>query len=729
MRRLVLALALLGAWPAAAQYGGYTPPSGGVGVEVDPVYTANGQPASPVLEDWAALGACTAADEVPVCAASGVYAYQDASTFRSTIGLGGLATGDDLGDVPVDTIGSPTIADAAAWTNAMFSAGRVADTAAGTGFVISDNGDGTIDITAGQVAIRATDDSLEPLLQADIGATDDLSLTDEAWNYIYVEYNAGTPQVVARTTYGSDFNTDVLIGSVYRDGTDLHVNQYDRMTVSDTPSLVRRRIRGTDRFGHESGGALGDGGSRTLTVTAGEWWDVCCPFSTAAFDSSGADTFSAWYRGAGGWTEQTGQTAVSNTQYDANGSLGNLTAGNYGLHWVYVEQDGDIATLYGQGDYTAAQANAAAPPATVPPHMQNGHATLIGRVAVLQSAAELAAVQSAFRVAFSGALVSSHNDLSGLQGGQAGEYYHLTSAELTDVQALGTASAEDTGTSTGDVVQLVDVGGSPGLPAVDGSQLTGISGGGGGTTYHDAGYISSATGSYAGDVVMGDTSASGGTWTITAGSAMNTGTGVWTAPATGVYTLSSGCRTSTSPSDGANAIIEADSVRYGAVGSWQSTRTVSVALDAGDTAKFRCYHTGNYTEGGAGASGGLIAYFSITTVGGVAGWSVSAVDTEAATGNSYLGKPVYVLAFDAGACPNATTKTVSTGLGADYFDVVLEARIVADTGGDVYFTGTYHGGSTVITARVDDANGEVDIISAGNFSAYDCVLWLRYTKT
>ena len=47
-------------------------------------------------------------------------------------------------------------------------------------------------------------------------------------------------------------------------------------------------------------------------------------------------------------------------------------------------------------------------------------------------------------------------------------------ADLSNTPTLGTASAEDVGTSTGDVVQLVDVGGSPGLPVVDGSNLTGI---------------------------------------------------------------------------------------------------------------------------------------------------------------------------------------------------------------------------------------------------------------
>ena len=40
---------------------------------------------------------------------------------------------------------------------------------------------------------------------------------------------------------------------------------------------------------------------------------------------------------------------------------------------------------------------------------------------------------------------------------------------------LGTASTRDTGTATGDVPLLQDVAGTPGLPAIDGSQLTGLS--------------------------------------------------------------------------------------------------------------------------------------------------------------------------------------------------------------------------------------------------------------
>jgi len=47
-------------------------------------------------------------------------------------------------------------------------------------------------------------------------------------------------------------------------------------------------------------------------------------------------------------------------------------------------------------------------------------------------------------------------------------------SDLSGTPTLGTAAALDVGATIGDVVQLEDVGGNPSLPAVDGSQITGL---------------------------------------------------------------------------------------------------------------------------------------------------------------------------------------------------------------------------------------------------------------
>ena len=72
-----------------------------------------------------------------------------------------------------------------------------------------------------------------------------------------------------------------------------------------------------------------------------------------------------------------------------------------------------------------------------------------------------------------GAVTLVHTDITGLSTvANTGAY-----SDLTGAPTLGTAAALDTGLTTGDIPVLIDVGGNPGLGVMDGSNLTGISGG------------------------------------------------------------------------------------------------------------------------------------------------------------------------------------------------------------------------------------------------------------
>ena len=81
--------------------------------------------------------------------------------------------------------------------------------------------------------------------------------------------------------------------------------------------------------------------------------------------------------------------------------------------------------------------------------------------------------------ALTGAVVVSGNDIvadhtaTNYTAANANVDGHLSGID-TKFGTLGTASTEDTGTAIGDVVLLENVGGSAGLPAVDGSQLTNL---------------------------------------------------------------------------------------------------------------------------------------------------------------------------------------------------------------------------------------------------------------
>ena len=301
-----------------------------------------------------------------------------------------------------------------------------------SGGTITDNGDGTVAVTAGTGNIRATDSAVAQILFFDWAQDTSVTLTDNSINFVYVRYNGGSPDVVSATSRPSDYQTNVVLGSVYRSGTSLHIYSSEKDLVGDHAKEMLRFNRAVMPFARESGAVLSETGTRNIAITAGAFWSGLTRFTTSAFDSSVASTFSYFYRdGLGGWTEVTGQTQIDNTQYDdGDGTLGTLTANRYGVHWVYLENDSHVNVLYGQGDYTLAEAGAAQAPGTLPSRISNT-GRIIGKIIIQKSSASFFSAESAFMNEFESAGVNVHNDLASIQGGTVAEYYHLTSAEYT----------------------------------------------------------------------------------------------------------------------------------------------------------------------------------------------------------------------------------------------------------------------------------------------------------
>lgn len=306
-----------------------------------------------------------------------------------------------------------------------------------SGGAITSNGDGTIAIAAGTGGIRSSDSNLINLYFFDFAAVPTLSLTDNSINYIYVNYNGGSPNITASITRSTDFNSKILLGQVYRSGTSLSINTSVKQISANTPDLQWRQNLEVIPFSNASGGALSEVGTLNIAITAGSWWNGYVPFTTPSFDSSAAGTFTYWYRnGSGGWTSQASQTQINNTQYDnGTGTLATLTGGRYGLAWVFTEVSGAIHVLFGQGDYTLTQADSADVPSSLPPVIAaNGR--ILAKITILKSASAFTSIDSALKYQFQFQQPTDHNSLSNLQGGQADEYYHFTNAQHTTLGAF-----------------------------------------------------------------------------------------------------------------------------------------------------------------------------------------------------------------------------------------------------------------------------------------------------
>lgn len=346
---------------------------------------------------------------------------------------------------------------------------------------ISDGGAGTVDVGAGTGFIRATASGEATLYYVDWSATVGLVLTDNALNFVYLEYNAGTPQIVATVTERTDFHTNILMGTVTRIGTTVHLSDSRETRVADHASYMIQRLIDTMPFQPSVGNApsIGEVGTRNLSIGTGAFWDGLTDFSTAAVDTSATGTFDYYYSdGVGGFTAVTAQTQISNTQYDdGTGTLATISNNKYGTNWVYIQQDGKIVVQYGEGDYSLAEAQDAAPPSSVPLRI-SGHGRLLGKVIIKKSDTVFTSLESAFDSTFNPSAASEHNTLVGLQGGAASEYYHFDATEFGFLdgqdQALKTTDSPTFAAATlsGMTAKSVLFAGTGGLLSEDNANFT-----------------------------------------------------------------------------------------------------------------------------------------------------------------------------------------------------------------------------------------------------------------
>ena len=337
----------------------------------------------------------------------------------------------DSDDVAIGTIGSPTYDSIGEHFTFLMSSGKV------TGGNFTDNGDGTITVSAGTGLIRATDSGTADLKAFDWSANSSVTLTDGSTNYVYVDYNSGSPAISVSTTAPTDHNTKVLLGLVFRDGTTLHMTEAGQLINNYLSNTFWKDMSVNGKFQYASGLSASESGTRGIAVTSGSLYAGLTKKTISAFDSGASDTYTQYYRdGSGGWTKVSGATAEDNSKYDdGSGTLASLTTNYKTCRYLFVAPDGDFFMVYGQNEY---QYISDAIKEDVPnslPSVVSDVGLLVAKFIVKDGATHFKRVLSAFVNDVSYETVESHNDLSDLQGGTASEYYHLTSSEHTNMFA------------------------------------------------------------------------------------------------------------------------------------------------------------------------------------------------------------------------------------------------------------------------------------------------------
>ncbi len=323
-----------------------------------------------------------------------------------------------------------------------------------SGGVASDGGSGTIDITAGEIYIRATDSNIGELWSAEFAAVTGQALTDNSLNFIWAEYNSGAPQISVSTTPRSDVHRNVILAVVYREGTDVHISNV-HIQSSQVHQLLAKRLVFVDAYSRQSGSVTAEAGTRNITVTAGAWWLALLEVATSALDTSSAGRFSYWHQNGGTWTEVATQAAIDNAQYnDTTSGLAALGNNKYGVHWVYLSPESDnYHVVYGVGSYSLTEAEEALAPGTLPPWFNSFHITLIAKIVIKKDASVFISVQNPFDVQFGQAVAENHDDLGNLAW--TGSGHTGTATRVAGFEGAG-AAAEYTLSGSGTELALTN---------------------------------------------------------------------------------------------------------------------------------------------------------------------------------------------------------------------------------------------------------------------------------
>ena len=326
---------------------------------------------------------------------------------------------------------------------------------------------GQINLPQLKVALYSNPNNIEPIrvytISSGITGVDVDSLVNNQTNYIVIDYNGGSPIYRVLNNDGTVNDSSVILYLiVYRLNNFTHVLEFGNYGAG-LPNKLNDRLIMTDRFGWESGLTLGLSGSTGIvTLSSGIAWNGSYRQNLISVNSQD-DIFFKNYHSGGTWVYDTSGNTINNVYYDNGVNIVSGTTGKYLVNWYFRGQEinDHLYEVYGTSEYddiTIAEATG------VPelPELITSHAFLVGRVIVGVNQTT-GITQTAFSTVFqpSGA-PGLHNNLTEIQGGTSGQYYHLNSNQynniaLTNVDNNFSTSQRVNGNLSANTVTIVDL--------------------------------------------------------------------------------------------------------------------------------------------------------------------------------------------------------------------------------------------------------------------------------
>ena len=296
---------------------------------------------------------------------------------------------------------------------------------------------GTFKVSALTALIRTDTTDVAALKKITLAEQDNqaITLADTAY-FVCLDYNSDTPQITISTTRPNG-QTIISIGQILKDGDDVihYLNSGNRL-VSGVHKL---HVRAADLRNTEiaSGMTIADEGSKQFSIAEGIIYKGINRFTFAGLDTSlSANVFTYVYYAnlpVDDWVYVPDQTEINVDKYNSLISgTGLADCNKYKCDWVFVHpDDGHIYVVYGQDNLNLAGISDSKVPTL--PDLIDTFGILIGRIIIEGTVATFERIEMIQNITFNPQVVIDHNDNSNIQGGTTDEYYHLTSADYTEL--------------------------------------------------------------------------------------------------------------------------------------------------------------------------------------------------------------------------------------------------------------------------------------------------------
>jgi len=190
----------------------------------------------------------------------------------------------------IDTLNMPTLGNVVQLGTRVETFNITESAGVHIGCLVTDNGDGTVAISAGEAILRTSNLASAPLVAVEFPAVASLLLTDTTTNFIYANYNSGTPVIQFSTLQGDVNDTDRgMIAIVQKNG----LKQTILQIAGDAGDFERRithRLRSAEGFSKAFGADMSEPSALRLALSAGKFYYGVSEFPTPYINTSTVGT-------------------------------------------------------------------------------------------------------------------------------------------------------------------------------------------------------------------------------------------------------------------------------------------------------------------------------------------------------------------------------------------------------------------------------------------------------